>query len=134
MIPANFTQRIITIVDSAGTGVKTVEGLRSDDLPAPCVSVHIQSAENFHKEMTDVFRVYAVVRYEEHYADASHTVVKQKFNYILNQFLIDDLTTQMQGFGYHMFKASVDSISSETQNDFFINEFVLECILERETN
>ena len=48
----------MTIVDSAGTGIKTVEGLRSDDLPAPCVSVHIQSAENFLQgEMTYVFRI-----------------------------------------------------------------------------
>lgn len=131
MFPPSLNLRVMTILGDAGTGIDVVEGIRSDDLPAPCVSVHIESADNYGSTLTDVFRVNVVIRYEEHYADASSNVVQQNFNLLLDQFLVDNLTEKLGADGYHIFIANMGSIRTDIENDFFVNEFNLELLAER---
>jgi hypothetical protein len=131
MFPPSLGQRIMTILGDAGTGIDVVEGIRSDELPAPCVLVHIESAENHNVSLTDVFRVNVVVRYEEHYADANSNVVQANFNLLIDQFMVDNLTEKVGSFGYHVFQASVGNITTDIENDFFVNEFNLEILAER---
>ena len=134
MIPNNLILRIITRIENAGLNVPVVQGLRSEDLPAPCIAVHAQSAENFNKSFTDVYRGLVSCRYDEHYADNSSTVVKDNFDAIINQFSVDNISSELEGFGYQIFRVSIESCVSEIINDFFSNEILLEIIYERETN
>ena len=100
MIPNNLILRITSRIEGAGLNVPVVQGLRSEDLPAPCIAVHAQSAENFNKGLTDVFRGLVSCRYDEHYADNSSTVVKNNFDAIINQFTQDNIGKELEGFGY----------------------------------
>lgn len=131
MFSPNLTLRIKTILEEAGTGIDIVEGLRSDDLPAPCVVVHLESAEGYSVGLADVYRVVVSVRYEEHYADSSSALVKSKFNNLLDQFTVEDIVEKVGSTGYHVFDANVTNVQSDIQNDFFVNEFNLELIAER---
>ena len=108
--------------------------MRSEDLPAPCIAIHTQSSENFNKSFTDVFRAVVSIRYDEHYADSSSQIVQENFDLILNAFLGDDLTRDLGGSGYKMFRASIDGTNTEIINDILSNEILLELIYERETN
>jgi hypothetical protein len=134
MIPKNLFWRIQSKVVTTGLDIPVVEGLRSEDLPAPCIAIHTQSSENFNKSFTDVFRAVVSVRYDEHYADNSSQVVQQNFDLIVNAFMGDNLTRDLDGNGYKMFRASIDATNTEIINDFFSNEILLELIYERETN
>lgn len=131
MFSPNLTLRVMSIIEDAGTGISVVEGIRSDDLPAPCVSVLLESADNFNISLADVYRCNIMVKYDEHYADSTSAVVQNNFNAILDQFTVEDLVTKLASFDYHIFQASVANISSDIQNDFFVNEFSLEIIAER---
>ena len=131
MFDPNLTLRIQTMLGNAGTGIEVVEGIRSDELPAPCILVHLEQAENFSISLADVYRVVVSVRYEEHYADSSSSIVQNNFNQLLDQFTVEDLAKQVGSDGYHVFDANVTNIQSDIQNDFFINEFNLEIIAER---
>lgn len=134
MIPDNLILRIKSKLESAGTGIPVVEGLRSDDLPAPCIAVHAQSAENFNKGFTDVYRGMVSCRYDAHYADSNSSVVQQNFQLLMDQFSSDNLSVELDGYGYKCFRASVEQATSEIINDFFSNEILLEIIYERETS
>ena len=134
MIPSTLFLRIKSKVETTGLGIPVVEGLRSDDLPAPCVAIHTQSAENFNKGFTDVYRGLVSIRYDEHYADTNSVVVAQNFDQIIDQFTSDNLTSQLGGSSYKVFRASIEEINSEIINDFFSNEILLEIIFERETS
>ena len=131
MFPPSLTLKVISLIENAGIGISVVQGIRSDDLPAPCVSVLLESADNFNISLADVYRCNVIVKYEEHYADSSSAVVQNNFNQILDQFTIIDLVSKLNSSGYHVFQASVANVNSDIQNDFFVNEFSLEIIAER---
>ena len=131
MFSPNLTLRVKTILEEAGTGIQVVEGIRSDELPAPCVSVHLEQAENFSISLADVYRVVVNIRYEEHYADTSSNKVQDNFNLLLDQFTVEKLPHKLESSGYGVFDANLTNIQSDIQNDFFVNEFNLEIIAER---
>lgn len=131
MFPPSLTLKVISLIENAGIGISVVQGIRSDDLPAPCVSVLLESADNFNISLADVYRCNVMVKYEEHYADSSSAVVQNNFNQILDQFTIIDLVSKLNSSDYYVFQASVANVNSDIQNDFFVNEFSLEIIAER---
>lgn len=124
-------QKVVQKLDSAATGVPVVEGIRSDELPAPCVLVHMDTADIFHPMLTDVFNLNITCRYEAHYADSKSSDVKENFGRLLSAFESDDLRGDLDGAGYTVFKANVGTINSDIQNDFFVNEFTLDLVIER---
>lgn len=124
-------QKIVQKLDSAATGVPVVEGIRSDELPAPCILVHMDTADIFHPMLTDVFNLNINCRYEAHYADSKSNDVKENFGRLLSAFERDDLRSELEDTGYSIFKANIGQINSDIQNDFFVNEFSLELVIER---
>jgi|GEM_PF-5446174 len=128
----NIVRRIVTIADESEANIPVIEGIRTDDLPTPCINVFIDNAVEHHPQLTDVFVVNITVRYEEHYGDATGDEVNENFKRILDQFVVDELVEKLNVSGIHVFKASVTDIMQEVENDLFLNQFNISLIMERD--
>ena len=128
----NIVRRIVTIADESEANIPVIEGIRTDDLPTPCINVFIDNAVEHHPQLTDVFVVNITVRYEEHYGDATGDEVNENFKSILDQFVVDELVEKLNVSGIHVFKASVTDIMQEVENDLFLNQFNISLIMERD--
>lgn len=129
----NLLRRVKTLALDANLGIDVVEGLRTEDLPTPCISVHLESAENFSNLLTDVFRTNITVKYEEHYGDSTSEEVSDNFKKLLDEFLVDKLVETINVAGVHVFEAKVDDILTDVQNDLFVSQFTLALIAERDS-
>lgn len=133
MFPEELLEKLISLLNGAGTGISVVSGMTAEDLPAPSMSVTLESAEGFHPQLTDVFSLMAVCVYDEHHADTTTEDVTEKFRKFVSVFTKDDLVDQLQGEEYHIFQAKIAQIATDLQGDFFSNQIQLEILIERET-
>jgi len=128
-----LVRKVISVAESTSVDVDIVEGLRSEDLPAPCISVHLESAMNFNQSLTDVFNVVITVKYEEHHADQPSGVVNDNFKKLLDAFVVNNITSKLNAEGTTVFNAKVTDVSTAISGDFFVNQFSLELIAERDS-
>ena len=132
MFPQELLDKIIALLTEAETGVEVVSGMTAEELPAPSMSVALESAEGFHPQLTDVFSLLAVCKYDEHHADTTTEGVNEKFRKFVSVFSQDDLVDKLQGEEYHVFQAKIAQITSDIEGDFFSNEITLEILIERD--
>jgi hypothetical protein len=129
----DIIRRVATIADEITAPIQVVEGIRTEDLPTPCINVILESATEFHPQLTDVYRVNILVRYEEHYGDTTGNEVNNNFKELLDQFIVDDLASKLSVDKIHVFKASITDIGQDVDNDMFLNEFTVSTIMERDS-
>jgi hypothetical protein len=128
----NIVRRVVTIADSIEANIPVIEGIRTDDLPTPCINVFIENAVEHHPQLADVFQVNITVRYEEHYGDATGDEVNENFKSILDKFVVNDLVDILNVASIHVFKASVTDVMQEVDNDLFLNQFNISILMERD--
>jgi len=126
-------RQVISVASSAELPISIVEGLRSEDLPTPCISVHLESATSYNTSLTDVFNMLFTVKYEEHYADQSSETVNNNFKLLLDQFIVDDITKKLSTESSKVFNANVTDIETTVSGDFFVNQFSIQMIAERDS-
>lgn len=128
----NLVNEVISLADSADTGVDVVQGLRTEDLPTPCISVHLESATSFNNMMTDVFIISIVIRYEEHHADSTSEEVASNFKKLLDVFVTDDVAKKLDQSVVKVFNAKVEDVSTSVENEYFVNDLRIQLIAERD--
>lgn len=113
-----------------GLNIPVVDGMRTEDLPTPCISVQAQDMDMFHTSFIDVFNAHVLVKYEEHYADISTVQAKANFDRIISNFNIDNITSEMQGADYKLFDARIFSANQDIQENILAFELILKFIIE----
>jgi Iap family predicted aminopeptidase len=129
MINSNLLVNIKNLA-GAGLNIPVVEGLRSDSLPTPCISVNATDMELFQASLSDVYIAHVSVKYEEHYADTDSGQVKANFDIIVDNFNRDNLASLLTGGGYHLFDARMESTSADVDGDIFCYELIIRLIIE----
>lgn len=128
-----IVRKVKSVAESSNLNISVVEGLRSEDLPTPCISVHLESAMNFNQGFTDVFTVLVTIKYEEHYADKPATIVNDNFKKLLDVFIVDDLIDKLTTPQSRVFNAKITDVSTSIAGDFFANQFTIEAVAERDS-
>jgi hypothetical protein len=129
MIPTSVTNAIKSIAGQ-GLSIPVRDGLSTDSMETPVITVSPQSMEKFTSSLVDVFHVYVSVKYEEHYADVTTDRARNNFDTLVNNFNRDNLIDNMQGSNYHVFESRIESGSVDVVNDILVHEVVLYLIME----
>lgn len=129
MINSDLLQKIKTQAGQ-GLNINVVEGLRTENLPTPCISIVPVDMDRFSASLVDVFNCNVSVKYEEHYADITTEKAKANFDQIVRNFSDEELTQVLQGTTYHVFDARLESATSEVVGDFIVQELYLRIIAE----
>lgn len=126
-------RKVKDVANASGLPISIVEGLRSEDLPTPCISIHLESANSFNASMTDVFNIIVTIKYEEHYADQNAETVNNNFKLLLDEYIVDSLVQKLSTIESKVFNASVTDVETSISGDFFINQFSIQMIAERDS-
>lgn len=123
---------INSIKSRAGQGlaIPVVDGMRTEDLPTPCISVQATDMDNFHASFTDVFNAHILVKYEEHYADITTVQAKANFDRIVDNFNSATLQNELGNVGYKIYDARIMQANQDVQGDILSFELTLKLILE----